>query len=289
MARTLMRSRVRLFGNNQPWSLNRRYAAFHAEARKRYRPTPLASDPEVREAAASFERDGFLILPSALDPESAERLKSKVDSLFEQERNLFRVGSGLFRLIDGAEQLPEVIDLVSGKVAAILETYYKSNFKLYNASFYRTVPDESVPESSFLWHFDNCTDEEIKIMVYLDKVTTETGAFRFKSVATSERARAAGFWHRDDYDKARDVFDDPSTTVVAEGEPGTVILFRQGRVVHKATAPRMDHRDAVTMVVIPSLIPWREHYARTKHLLSTNAGICVNPWTDEPENIGYRY
>ena len=45
----------------------------------------------------------------------------------------------------------------------------------------------------------------------------------------------------------------------------------------------------VTMVIIPSLIPWRDHYARTKHLLSTNAGLCKDPWTDEPENIGYRY
>lgn len=289
LSRALMKSRVAVFGNNQPWSINRRYKNYHRAAQERFRAGPLNTDPDVVAAAEAFRRDGFLIIPSALDPAGQERLKAKVDGLFDDPVNVFEVGSGLLRLVDGAERLPEVIDLVKGRVAAILENYYGSNFKLFNASFYRTIPDDTKPESSFLWHFDNCTDEEIKIMVYLDEVSDATGAFRFKSVDTSEKARERGFWHRDDYEAARDIFDDERTTIVAEGGPGTIVLFRQGRTVHKATAPRFAHRDAVTMVVIPSLIPWREHYARNKHLLSTNAGICVDPWKDEPENIGYRF
>jgi hypothetical protein len=290
LSRMLMQMRVSRYGNNHSWRLNRRYKAYHRHAQRHFRPTtPRTEANALKTQVDKFRRDGFLIVPSILDSANAHALKTKVDRLFEDPANVLPISKGLIRLIDGAEKVPEVVNLLQDSVAEIIESYFGSHFKLYNMSFYRTVPDESVPASSFLWHFDNSPDEEIKLMIYLDEVTEDTGAFRFKDEATSERARALGFWHRDDYDLARDVFEEPATTVVAEGGPGTTILFRQGRVVHKATAPVRDHRDAVTMVIIPSVLPWREHYARNRHLLSTNAGLCKNPWTDEPENIGYRY
>ncbi|MEO5882991.1 MAG: hypothetical protein ABIQ06_11305 [Caldimonas sp.] len=289
VARSLMRARVAAFGNNHSVLLNYRYRSFLRAARKKYRPSGTDTPPSVLEGAKRFRHDGFVILPSMLAEGPRNEIKDKVDALFAGGVDVLPVGKGLLRLVDGAERLPEVVNLLREGIAEIIETYFGSHFKIYNMSFYRTVPDDNVPESSFLWHFDNCPDQEIKLMIYLDDVTDETGAFRFKDLQTSERARSLGFWHRDDYAAAEKIFDDPSTTVVAEGPTGTAILFRQGRVIHKATAPRMAHRDVVTMVIIPSLIPWREHYARTRHLLSTNAGLCKNPWTDEPENIGYRY
>jgi hypothetical protein len=289
VSRALMRARVAAFGNNHSPLLNWRYRAYLKEARKRYGRSATAGDPVVSELVTRFRDDGFAILPSALAPEAAAALRMKVDCLFESSSNVVPVGRGLLRLVDGLERLPEVTDLIRGRVAGVIEGYFGSHFKIYNASFYRTIPDPTVPESSFLWHFDNSPDEEIKVMIYLDDVTEDTGAFRVKNLATSERARALGFWHRDDYARAKAMFDDESSTIVAEGAPGTCILFRQGRIAHKATAPRKSHRDAVTMVIIPSVIPWREHYARNRHLLSTNAGLCKNPWTDEPENIGYQF
>jgi hypothetical protein len=291
LSRTLMRFRIALYGNNHSWLINHRYKSYHREAARLFKPIPssAARFDGVSDQIEQFRRDGFLIIPSALDASASSALKSKVDRLFDGDAETFQVSSGLIRLVDGAEQLPEVTRLLHGRVEQIVEGYFRSHFKLYTMSFYRTIPDDSTPASSFLWHFDNTPDEEIKLMIYLDDVREETGAFRFKSLDTSEQARARGFWHRDDYECARDIFEDPSSTVVAEGGPGTIVLFRQGRVVHKATAPTRDHRDAVTMVAIPSVLPWREHYARNKHLLSTNSGLCKNPWTDEPENIGYRY
>jgi hypothetical protein len=132
-------------------------------------------------------------------------------------------------------------------------------------------------------------DQEIKLMVYFDDVFEDTGAFRFKSRDLSKDLRRDGFWHRRNYAKVAPRLDDTATTVCVEGGPGTCILFQNGRVAHKATAPRRAHRDIATFVIIPSTIPWREHFACNRHLLSTNAGLCVNPWSDEPENIGYRY
>jgi hypothetical protein len=288
LSRKLMRMRVSLFGNNHSMALNLRYRSYLAVAQNRYKPTvpPCAVTIELAE---KFRRDGYVVIPSPLSDSEATALKEKVDMFFTEPADVLQVTSGLYRLIDGAERISEVTRVIAARVAQVVEHYYGSHFKLYNMSFYRTVPDRSTPVTSFLWHFDNSPDEEIKLMIYLDDVTEETGAFRFKNLSVSEQVRALGFCHRDDYDKASHIFDDPASTVTAIGGPGTAILFRQGRVVHKATAPKHSHRDVVTMVIIPSLITWREHYARNRHLLSTNAGLCKNPWTDEPENIGYRY
>jgi len=288
VSRGLMRVRVGLFGNNHSFLINSRYRRYHKAAMKCYRP----QNPSLRSveaAAEAFRRDGFVIVPPRLDEQAAIALRDKVDELFSRDTDVLPIGGGLSRLIDGVDRVPEIIDLLHGQITAIIESYYRSHYKLYNVSFYRTVPYVGEQESSFLWHFDNSPDEEIKLMIYLDDVSEETGAFRFKNIETSERVRRMGFWHRTDYAVVQTILDDPSTTMIAEGRPGTAILFRQGRVVHKATAPRRSHRDVVTMVVIPSVIPWRDHFARNRHLLSTNAGLCKNPWTDEPENIGYRY
>jgi hypothetical protein len=288
VSRALMRTRVTLFGNNHSLLVNSRYRRYHKAAMGCYRPQ-TARSPDIEAAAEAFHRDGFLVLPSRLHQRAANALRDKVDELFDTDNAVLPIGGGLSRLIDGVERVPEVMDILHGQVTEIIETYYRSNYKVYNVSFYRTVPHDGEQESSFLWHFDNSPDQEIKLMIYLDEVSDKTGAFRFKNLETSERVRRMGFWHRTDYPVAQSILDDPSTTIIAEGGPGTVILFRQGRVAHKATAPQHSHRDVATMVVIPSLIPWRDHFARNKHLLSTNAGLCKNPWTDEPENVGYRY
>lgn len=286
-ARWLMARRVARYGNNHKASVNRHYLDYHAAARAAFRPAGPA-DPAIAEAGRTLAADGFLVIP----PEpgfDAAALKARVDAAFAEEGNVYGVGPGMLRLMDGAELFPEVIGLLRGQVERVIEAFFESHFKLFSATFYRTVPDDSVPESSFLWHFDNAPDLQIKAMVYLDAVAADTGAFRFKSKPVSERARAAGFWHRDDYECGRAVFEEEATTHVIEGAPGTVILFQPARVVHKATAPAHGHRDVAVLVVNPSKIYWREHLARNRHLLSTNAGLCMDLDTDQPENIGYRF
>ncbi len=216
-------------------------------------------------------------------------LKARVDAAFARPELTYPFGTGGLRLVDGYEQFPDVVDLLLGEWEQVLLAYYRSHFKLYAVTIYRIVPDESAPESSFLWHFDNAPEQQLKIMIYLDETAEETGAFRFKSRDDSDRAKALGFWHRDDYDLARPVFEESASTHVIEGGPGTGIVFQPGRVVHKATAPRREHRDVAVLVVHPSLIYWREHLARNRHFMSTNAGLCLDLDRDTPENVGYRF
>lgn len=287
--RSRMRRRVARFGNNQSGRVNRHYVDYHRRAQAAFDPHRHPISEEARAGAEELRAQGFLTMPSRLSGEEAIALKRKVDSAFARTENCYPYGTGSIRLIDGCEQLPEIVDHIAGHLEQVLLAYYRSHFKIFAVTIYRHVPDESAPESSFLWHFDNAPDQQLKLMVYLDDVVEETGAFRFKSRENSERARRLGFWHRDDYELGRPVFDEEDSTRIAEGPPGTGVFFQPGRVVHKATAPRRDHRDVAVIVINPSLIYWREHLARNRHLLSTNAGLCLDLDRDTAENIGYRF
>ena len=290
LARFTMRRRVARYGNNHSRDINLHYRAYHEAAQAAFDPKRHPISAAAQAQAETLARDGFLVLP----PEDGQRtpaaeLGARVDMALADPGNCYPVSAGMIRLIDGSDMFPELFALLRGRVEDVIHAYFLSYFKIFSATLYRTVPDDSVPESSFLWHFDNAPDQQIKAMIYLDDTVRDTGAFRFKSRAVSEQARSRGFWHRDDYDLARPVFDDETTTHTIEGPPGTVILFQPGRVVHKATAPRHGHRDVAVLVINPSKAYWREHLARHRHLLSTNAGLCLNLDTDLPENMGYRF
>lgn len=290
LTRWAMKRRVGRYGNNHSGAVNRHYSRYHRAAQQAFVPSLRTPSPTAPGDAEALATDGFLIVPpDEEDARLAADLRARIDAAFERAGNVYPVSEGLARLMDGLDLFPDVLGLIGGHVEQVLEAFFQSHFKIFSVTIYRTVPDESVPESSFLWHFDNAPDQQIKAMIYLDDVTAQTGAFRFKSKAISARARAAGFWHRDDYELARPIFDEAETTHIVEGPAGTVTLFQPGRVAHKATAPRHGHRDVAVLVINPSKIYWREHLARNRHLLSTNAGLCLDLERDTPESIGYRF
>lgn len=278
--------RDRLFSNNQPAAVNLRYASYQREVRQSWKPNGIA--PSEQAAAKQFDQDGYLVkLPSPTFP--GEEIATKVDTLFSDPANCYPISEGMSRMIDGIEQVPEIMNAIDPEMEHILESYYGSHFKIFGVYFYRTVPTPSKPQSSFLWHLDNCPDPEIKLMVYLDHVKSDTGAFRLKNKALSNDLRANGFRNRNNVDHLQSALDKDETTELIEGPLGTRILFENGKVIHRATSPLSFHRDVVTMVIIPSDIHWRVHFARNRHLLSTNAGACIDPRRDVAEHVGYQY
>jgi len=284
------RTLTTMFGNNHSLALNLRYAAYHKRARACWTPrwTPLE---ESRKTATGFAAQGFKILPppAAMDAGALAAIQQKVDALFVAQKGGYAVGSGMSRLIDGLELVPEITDFIDAELEQVLELYFQSFFKIYAVSLYRTLPTPDRPQSSFLWHQDNCPRQEIKLMIYLDDVAADTGAFRIKSRPMSETLRERGFLDRTKVAALQGELDDASATTVIEAGVGTRILFENSRCIHRAISPLRAHRDVVTMVLIPSDIHWRPHFARHRNLLSTNAGICLDPFTDAPENIGYEY
>jgi hypothetical protein len=289
-SRARTQTRVALFGNNHSFKINMRYAAYEGAARRSWKPR-LKPTAEQLAGASSFKAEGLLALapPARMTPERLRTIKDLVDEKFDQQNNGYAVNYGMYRLVDGLELIPEVIEFIDDDMESIIENYYGSHFKIFAVSFYRTLPTPDRPDSSFLWHLDNCPKQEIKLMVYLDDVVAETGALSLKDKPFSAGLRKEGFFDRRRINQFVNRLDDSSTTRVLEGPIGTRLLFENGGCIHKATSPKLGHRDVVTFVLIPSDTPWRPHFARSRNLLSTNAGICVDPFKDRPEHVGYQY
>ncbi|MCG2667807.1 hypothetical protein ACFPFP_12690 [Bradyrhizobium sp. GCM10023182] len=276
--------RDKLFRNNQPMAVNLRYALYHAEARRHWKPRGIGSSDAA--LAKEFSENGYLALPPAAAFNGSD-VAHQTDELFAKPANCHTLMDGAFRLIDGIERLPSVMNVFDAQLEHVLESYFQSHFKIFGVYFYRIVPTPTKPQSSFLWHLDNCPGPEIKLMVYLDDVTNDTGAFRLKKKALTDQLRSKGFRNRNQIQRVQADLENGATTEIIEGPPGTRILFENGKVLHKATSPLREHRDVVSFVILPSDIPWRVHFARHRHLVSTNAGACVDPWTDKPEQVGY--
>ena len=156
--------------------------------------------------------------------------------------------------------MPEIVDFIDPDLEAIIEAYYRSHFQIFGIYFYHTEPCPRRPQASFLWHTDNCPSQEIKLMIYLDDVRTDTGAIWLKTKSTSDSLKSRGFIERGCYEAFRSELDDPATTKVVEGPLGTRLLFENGGAIYKAVLPEREHRDVVTFVIIPSQIPRRVHY-----------------------------
>jgi len=288
-SRARTQTRVALFGNNHSFRVNMRYAAYEGEARRCWK-APKAT-PDQLAAAHRFKTNGFESLPppGQMTKEKLQAIRDTVDRRFAEQNNGFVVNYGMYRLVDGIETIPEIVDFIDADLEAVVENYYGSHFKIFAVSFYRTLPTPEKPDSSFLWHLDNCPKQEIKLMVYLDDVVADTGALSVKDKSFSNSLRKEGFFDRRRINRFTDRLVDANTTHVLEGPTGTRLLFENGGCIHKATSPKHGHRDVVTFVLIPSDIPWRPHFARNRNVLSTNAGICVDPFSDRPEHIGYQY
>jgi hypothetical protein len=281
-----LKFRLALFQNNRSLATNFLHELYHYKTRLLWRRSESVLLPEYAKKASAFSREGYLVIPPTHDPAFLEKLSQSVDSLFERSEGCVNLGPGLSRLRDGYELLPELESFLTEEVDNALQHYFRSFFKIYSINIYRIIPDEKQPDQSFLWHLDNCPRSVIKLMVYLDDTTEETGAFRLKPRSVSEILLRQGFWDRKKNDQFSSILDDHTSTKVIEGPVGTSILFQDGRCIHKATLPRRKHRDVVTFVVQPSDIHWKAHLARNRHRMSLNAGFCMNPFTDRPQATG---
>lgn len=280
------RAMISMFGNVASMRTNVLSEAYYAVARRSYRRQGANGvGNEHRARAAEFEREGTLVFPPQLDRATLEHLRDRADALLTQPEQVV-ARKELVRLKGSLELFPELEAFITPDIEKTLEAYFQSHFKIYSTDIYRILPTDAKEDQSFLWHFDNGPTQLIKLMVYLDDVNAETGAFRVKPKPLSLQLKRRGFWDRKTVEPFRHVLEDQSTTKVFEAPLGTAILFHAMNCIHKATYPRTGHRDVATFLLHPSTEPWRSHLDRNRDRLSSNFGYCVNPFTDRPLRVG---
>ena len=146
------------------------------------------------------------------------------------------------------------------EIEAILGAY----FQIWRISVYKTVPTQSIPDdkdSSFAFHYDSAPAEINKIFIYLDDVTTETGAFGWISAIDSMLLFKSGFVSSNGMRPSVQGIVNNFLKVKGsdrlnyfEGKAGSSFIFNNS-IVHKATFPQRGKRTVICIEVYPSSRP----------------------------------
>jgi hypothetical protein len=179
-------------------------------------------------------------------------------------------------------------------VERVLESYFRSYFRLDHCTLYRTHP-VSVSQGSFLWHRDLAPMGQVHIMLYLTDAGEESGSTEFLDLADTRRMAESGYAfadidHRlDDLGPLLKPGDPPLDIIRPRPAAGGGIMFAASRCLHRGRVPKRAFRDVFLLVLLPSTIPWRtdaEDFGVTlvsadRQTYLTNPFARHNPTVDE--------
>ena len=75
-------------------------------------------------------------------------------------------------------EIGEIHDLFNFIMPYIEEKVFKSNAQIEHLHVYRNKQGAD-PDSSWIWHYDDCPNEFLKLVLYLKDVTEDSGSFQY--------------------------------------------------------------------------------------------------------------
>ena len=212
-----------------------------------------------------------------------EDLSNKVDTLFQNESNyeMRARAKGLNNIWDCKDELQRLGEYL---IPQVQQRVFKSYVHVDNIKIYRSEVSNESDTSSWLWHFDNNPQEQVKILIYLTDVERDCGEFTFLrkngkglKIPTS-RVSYPKKW-KEPWEQPPPVYslekyniswigsdrvhpNDVNSLVTdhgyeiykPQGKRGTLFLF-DNNIVHKATVPKNRHRDVIVLQMKPSIEP----------------------------------
>jgi len=284
----LSKLKLLLFGNTISFKINLLHLTYNLFAKCyniiNIRVTYCSQKNELKEY-------GFYKFKPFISESLIKIITKKSDDLFNNPEKVVASlsESGLIRLKNSFTEMPELESIIySTQIQNYLNKYYKSNFKIFSCDMYRTIPsklaDKEKNFSSLLWHFDNCPSNLIKIMIYLNDVTTENGAIALVPKKKSLELRNKGYWNR--WNNESFVNEIESNKIYLEGKTATALLFSTHYCIHKATLPNNGYRDVAVFLIQPSIQKNHILNKQEKQELSMNYGYCINPFNNTPLRFG---
>ena len=228
--------------------------------------------------AYDLVQNQFLLLNKIFDDETIKAIKSKFDSLIENEELSVPTshydGKVYSRHIKNPEKnIPELKNLLTEEIYDIIKGYYGKDFSVKHVNCFRNYhipPEISSSQEIFAehWHCDRRNISEMKLFVCLSSVTEDDGPFHVQSQDRTQYLMNKGFGTREDYNIQNEVLEDPTFVKKAIGPAGTAYFGNANLCLHKAGIPTVGHsRDLVNFVFVPSNKPlsdnWEENVVDT--------------------------
>lgn len=220
-----------------------------------------------------LRRNGFLPLGKPYPQPLVESIRTKCEALIQSDASLPigpRVKEAIRGIVDPLEHIPELEQLLSPDIRAILHGYYRTHFKIEHVRLWRNVHVEGAAANqdvfSNLWHNDHDPVTLLRLFVYMtDGVTRETGATRFHGIPATKQIMRRGYMRRRAVlPPARRILEDESRMLFFEGDAGSACLLNPQLCLHRAGVPGPgSHRDMIQFTLAPSDQPLPERWAAT--------------------------
>lgn len=250
-----------VFGNIRPLRINLCFLRYLRQCQRATGSLRTPASPKVKAAADELRAKGFIVFPPRENGGIVNSLNAKIAELMRAGRYTVGIGEEdwFWHIPDVMNTLPEIVALICPDIAATIEEYFGSYFKIFSAEMYRIVPSQKTPDASGLWHTDNYPPGMVKIMAYLTACDEKTGALKVHPWPRTRQLLRRGFFNRSNIAPYEDLLE--NDWIPIEGPPGTILLW-DSNICHRATPPAAGIRDAIAFKFIPSVEPWKQHLAR---------------------------
>ncbi len=266
---------------------NRSYEQFAHECREAYK---------TRNGNAAFEPSPLADTPAkayrqAYPREKAMELSRTITGLIESNHpSVFRNPNIKKKQVIITQPLENLGEdylglLDSPELRKGLLGFFESDFCIGSVMALRSLVTDDADTGSWLWHSDCYPPHTCKLFLHLTPANPDHGATEFMSIEDTMAYRRAGYFgqygheRRGDLDVFAHEHGLPYRPFHIDVEPGDVSLFNMN-YFHRAVSPRKSFRDIIEIFLFPSLVPWKEHYARNKdYLRNPKHGFPKDPRT----------
>tara|TARA_R110002126_G_scaffold4922_7_gene25507 strand:+ start:2190 stop:2972 length:783 start_codon:yes stop_codon:yes gene_type:complete len=226
---------------------------------------------------ASFDKEGgpevlqsLTVLP--INPKDDENYLSLINSLRKKIDKVFSEAEGDYQSLKFSKKIKDPLafeethKIFQMFYDQISESVYGCHFTTNSIDIYRSVYSTLDKEDSWLWHYDDNPEPQIKLFIYLSDVSSESapftylqdkkgGARKIQSSKISQTLRAP-----QEFQNSRipmgiiegcKLFSYSDKEII--GKAGTAFIF-DPNIIHKATIPSKDKiRDVLVYHIHPTL------------------------------------
>lgn len=219
---------------------------------------------------------GVEMVPGVLASETCDDLSARIGAWLDEAVAKMDAAKGSFEFqTDTTNRVvpltPEIVRatmpivrrVLARPLTSLAESYLGSHFKLDSIRLFRSIPNQN-PLVSFRWHWDSAPLGQLHVIVYLTDSGPDGsgGATEFLARPLSEQLRHTEYFGRSIDDRVLDLKDLPEgaklKNFVFKATPsrGDGLIFAPGVVCHRGVPPERGFRDALLLVLLPSLDPW---------------------------------
>lgn len=229
---------------------------------------PHADDNETE----FLKAQGYVRIDAGYDPTLLAAIRAKFHQALDDPRASRGIGprvrDAIEGIVDPLRRIPEIEQLLTPRIARVIEGYYGSHFRIEYVRLWRNnhVAAElaNTDVYSNLWHNDQEPVTTLKLFVYLTAgVTRDTGALRFHSIPNTKKIMRAGYMRRRAIlPPARRLLEDQNRILYFEGGIGDTCILNPALCLHRAGVPRQGaHRDIAQFTFLPSDRPLSKDWA----------------------------